>query len=204
MSFERFAALFGAMMTLALIPSPSVALVVARAIASGFAQGAAIALGIVLGDFVFILLALSGLAAIAETLDSVLIWVNYLGALYLIWLGVSLWRAQGDGLDLTARPEHSWFANLACGFWVTISDPKAIVFYVSFFPAFVDLSNLSIREIAMILAIAAISVGGAKCVYAYLGHRSRQWLSHSIANLVIPRIAAIVMIGTGVLLVTKS
>ena len=85
-------ALASAMVVLAAIPSPSVLLVVARAIASGFHQGFAVVVGIVCGDLLFILLALNGLGAIADL--SWFKWIQWLGAAYLIWMGGKLWLAK--------------------------------------------------------------------------------------------------------------
>lgn len=204
MALLSLLALFGAMITLAIIPSPSVCVVVARSIISGFRPGAAIALGILLGDFFFILLALYGLAAIADRLDGVFVWINSLGALYLTGLGVMLWRADVNAVDVEARAEISWLANLLCGFLITISDPKAIIFYLSFFPAFVDLSMISILDIALILAITTIAVGGVKVGYAFLGNQSQNLLKNTQAKIMINRIAGTVMIVTGMTLVAKT
>jgi threonine/homoserine/homoserine lactone efflux protein len=93
MTFGGGGALFGTMVVLAAIPSVSVLAVSARSAASGFVHGALTTLGVVLGDVVFILLAVYGLAAIAELMGDRFVLVRYLGAAYLVWLGVVLWRA---------------------------------------------------------------------------------------------------------------
>ena len=74
------------MLTLALIPSASVALVVTRSVTHGVANGISVSLGIVLGDLVFICLAILGLSVVAETMDWLFVTLKYIGASYLLWL----------------------------------------------------------------------------------------------------------------------
>lgn len=141
MTFSSIAALFGAMIVLATIPSPSVFAVVARSIASGFTHGLVTVIGIVLGDFVFIILAIYGLSAIAETMGSLFVLVKYLGSVYLIWLGIQLWRSKSNIIEVEGIKESSWLSNFLSGLFITLGDQKAFLFYLGFFPAFVDLSN---------------------------------------------------------------
>tara|TARA_R110002110_G_scaffold2863_6_gene14442 strand:+ start:1108 stop:1737 length:630 start_codon:yes stop_codon:yes gene_type:complete len=165
------ATLFASMLILALVPSLSVVTVTARAAAYGFRHGAAAAAGIVAGDLVFILLAVLGLAALASSLDGVLIVLKYGGGAYLIWLGVRLWRAgpaRAEPGAVPAKLSSSFFAGLL----LTLGDQKAVLFYLVFFPAFVDLNALTAPDIAAILAIAAVSVGTAKLAYACLAARA--------------------------------
>src|SRR5690606_2048454 len=86
--------LFVVMALLALLPSTSVALVVARSSTAGFLNGAAVAAGILLGDLVFAGLAVLGMAALAEVMGSFFLVLRYLAGLYLIWFGISLLRAK--------------------------------------------------------------------------------------------------------------
>jgi threonine/homoserine/homoserine lactone efflux protein len=90
MTLSIIAALFGIMVVGALIPSVSVITVSARSAASGFIHGVFTTMGIVVGDILFILLAILGLSVLAETLGSLFVLVKYLGSAYLIWLGIAL------------------------------------------------------------------------------------------------------------------
>ena len=165
MTFSSIAALLGAMIILALLPSPSVFAVVARSIASGFSHGLMTVIGIVVGDFVFIILAIYGLSALAETMDSLFVLVKYLGSAYLIWLGIELARSQSKTVKVEGIKESSWLSNFLTGLSITLADQKAIIFYLSFFPAFLDLSSVSIVDTAIIMAIAALAVGGVMLIW---------------------------------------
>ena len=204
MTLSSIAALFAAMITLAMIPSPSVFAVVARAIASGFTHGAISTMGILVGDFIFIVLAICGLATIAEKMESLFILVKYLGGAYLIWLGISLSRSKSEAVELTGIKETSWLSSFLSGLFITLSDPKAILFYMGFFPAFIELSQISLVDVTLILAIATIAVGGSKLGYAYMADKSRLLFKSSQAKKAMNIIAGSVTMGTGIFLIGKT
>lgn len=120
--------LFFLMSLLALLPSSSVALVVARASIGGFRQGAAVALGIVLGDLVFVVLAVSGMAALANTLGGAFLLLKYMAALYLVWLGIGLIRGKAVMTMPEGGTGKSLLASLLSGLAITLGDIKAIFF----------------------------------------------------------------------------
>ena len=192
------------MFVLAIIPSPSVFAVIARSVTSGFYQGLLTVIGIVIGDFVFILLAIYGLSTLAENLDGLFVLVKYLGSLYLIGLGVVLWRSRVKVEAIEAIKDSSWFTSLMSGLLITLSDQKAILFYMGFFPAFLDLSKLTIIDTGVILAIATVAVGGAKLSYAYLANKSRNLLQNTITKKFMNILAGSVMIITGIFILIKT
>lgn len=211
MTLSNGITLFGAMLVLAAIPSSSVLAVVARSLSAGFRQGLMTALGIVAGDFIFILLAMGGLAAIAKSMTVLFLLVKFLGSAYLIWLGILTWRVKPTASDTSNTDVHkasgiqssSAGANFLTGLLITLGDQKAIVFYIGFFPAFLDLSQVAVIDVVAVLAIAALAVGGPKIAYAYLADRSR-WLFQSVsAKQWMNRIAGLVMIATGVVLIAN-
>lgn len=148
------------MFVLAIIPSPSVFAVVARSIASGFLHGAITTMGVVAGDFMFILLAILGLWTLADT--STFFLVKYLGSAYLIYLGIATVRSQPSNQTIEGVKELSWLSNFMCGLLITLSDPKAMLFYAGFLPAYLDISSISFTDTVVILLSATVAVGGAK------------------------------------------
>lgn len=204
MTLNSIAALFGAMFILAIVPAPSVFAVVARSIASGFTHGVVTAIGIVFGDFIFIILAVSGLWSIAESMGSLFVLVKYLGGAYLIWLGVGLWRSKSKTEEIEGIKELSWSSNFLCGLFITLGDPRAILFYISFLSAFIELSNVSILDTGIIMVVATIAVGGAKVGYAYMAHKARFLFKSARAKKAMNITAGSVMIGTGIFLVAKT
>lgn len=172
MTIASAIALLLAMSLLAALPSASVALVVTRAATLGIANGAAVALGIVLGDLVFVALAIMGMSFLAETLGSLFVVVKCAGGAYLVWLGVNLLRAERRVDSVAgATPRLSLLASFAAGLVLTLGDVKAILFYASFFPAFVDMAALTPGDIATIAGLTILSVGGIKLAYAVAARR---------------------------------
>jgi threonine/homoserine/homoserine lactone efflux protein len=162
--------LFSVMAALALLPSTSVALVVARSSTAGFSNGAAAAGGIVVGDLIFVCLAILGMAAVAELMGGFFIIVRYLAGAYLIWVGVSLLRSRQPSPSASiGRSSPSLLVSFFSGLIVTLGDVKAIFFYASLFPAFVDLATISGADVAFIVILTLFSVGGVKLGYAYAG-----------------------------------
>ena len=95
MSIIQAFTLFVLMIGLAALPSSSVALVVARSATAGVSNGIAVSIGIVLGDLLFVFLAILGLTAIAELMGGFFAVVKVAGGLYLLGFGISLLIAKG-------------------------------------------------------------------------------------------------------------
>jgi len=171
MTFSGIAALFGAMIVLASFPSVSVLTVSAKSAAYGFSHGVFTTLGIMVGDIVYILLAIYGLSFLVDT--NLFVWLKYLGGAYLTWLGIKLWSSKPKIADVEGIKESSLLSSFLAGLLITLADQKAILFYLFFFPAFVDLSTLTLWDTGIIIVIALIALGGAKLSYAYLAvHKS--------------------------------
>ena len=201
MSPSSVLTLFGTMFVLAIMPSPSVFAVIARSVASGFIHGAITAVGIVVGDFIFILLAMVGLWTISETAGSMFLVVKYAGAAYLIYVGMTTWLSKPSHTqEVRDIKKFSWVSNFMGGLLITLSDPKAILFYAGFLPAYLDLSSISSTEIGIVLLSASIAVGGAKLMYAYLADKARLLFSRGWVQTAMNILAGSVMIGTGIFL----
>lgn len=189
---------------LAVIPSVSVLAVSARAAAFGFSHGLFTALGIVAGDTIFILIAVYGLAFIADAMGDQFVLIQYLGGAYLIWLGVSLWRADAKLRKSGEVAQSSWSSSFMTGLLITLGDQKAILFYLGFFPAFIDLRLMTPVDTLLIILIAAIGVGGAKLVYAWLADRASLIFRNTRAIRGLNAFAAGVMILVGIALLLKT
>ena len=192
------------MTVLAIVPSVSVMAVTARAAAFGFSHGLFTALGIVVADILFILVAVYGLALIAEMMGDQFRLIQYIGAIYLIWLGISLWRADAKARTSDSLRQSSWSSSFLTGFLITLGDQKAILFYLGFFPAFIDLSAMTPVDTLIIVLIAILAVGGAKLIYAFLADRASLMFKNSRALHGINILAACIMIAVGITLLLKT
>ena len=194
------------MVSLAVIPSTSVALVVTRSATFGVANGLAVSVGIVLGDLIFIAFAIFGLTIVAETLGSFFMIIKVLGGLYLLWLGLSLLTVKGSA-SISANKcssKGNLIASFLAGFLLTLGDIKAIIFYASLFPIFIDLSVVEAPEILIIVFITILGVGGVKVFYAIFANKVAAYTkSTNMANAA-RKTAGSFMIGAGGCLVVKA
>lgn len=159
--------LFLAMIALAAMPSSSVALVVVRSATLGVHHGVATALGIVMGDLLFVVLAIAGLVAAVEVMGSVFTVLRYVAAAYLIWVGVGLIRHRDQPhKPRGAHEARGIWASFAAGMILTLGDVKAVFFYAALFPVFVDVPALTAFDASLIAAITVVAVGGVKVTYA--------------------------------------
>jgi len=205
MSLFEVLALFAAMATLALVPSASVALVVARSSSAGFSNGSAVAAGIVAGDLVFVFLAFLGMAALAEVVGSFFLIIRYLAGAYLIWFGISLMRSDVSlSMKDSARSALKLSASFFSGLLLTLGDIKAIFFYASLFPAFVDLAAVNALDMAIIAVITVVAVGGVKLGYAYLAGFAASFAINRRAERAVRVTAGSLMVGAGSYLIAKA
>jgi threonine/homoserine/homoserine lactone efflux protein len=206
MSILDSISLFLVMIALAAIPSTSVALVVTRSVMLGISNGVAVSLGIVLGDLVFIGFAILGLSAIAEAMGTFFVVVRCLGGAYLLWIGYSLLTAKGSPTYTISEAtlNGNLFVSFLSGFFLTLGDIKAIVFYLSLLPAFIDLAFVSTADLLTILFITVVAVGGVKIAYAIAARKFAKLTQGKKLRKGTRNVAGSFMIGAGSYLILKA
>jgi threonine/homoserine/homoserine lactone efflux protein len=100
----------------AFIPSSSVALVVTRSLTHGIPNGISVSMGIVVGDAIFILLVVFGLSVVAESMGWLFLAIKYIGATYLIWLGLRCYYQNQQPLQLKKSNKRRFCNKLFCWF----------------------------------------------------------------------------------------
>jgi threonine/homoserine/homoserine lactone efflux protein len=132
--------------------------------------------------------------------------IKVLGGLYLIWLGYSLLSNTGKTRITINKPNSkgSLVASFMAGFFLTLGDIKAIVFYASLLPVFVDLSATQAPEIAVIGLITIFSVGGVKAGYAIFANKVAVYAKKTSMESAVSQLAGGLMIGAGGYLIVKA
>tara|TARA_R110000823_G_scaffold315180_1_gene446040 strand:- start:43 stop:660 length:618 start_codon:yes stop_codon:yes gene_type:complete len=205
MSLGEILVLFAAMVALALVPSTSVALVVARSSSAGFSNGSAVAAGIVVGDLVFVFLAVFGMAVLAEVMGSFFLILRYLAGAYLIWFGISLMRSKASlSVEDSGRSAFKLSASFLSGLLITLGDVKAIFFYASLLPVFVDLATIKALDVAIISVLTVVAVGGVKLVYAYFAVAVVSFATSLRAERAVKTTAGGFLVGAGSYLIAKA
>ena len=175
MPLDLWLAFAAATIALLLIPGPTVLLVLSYAVSKGRSVAVATALGVALGDFIAMTASLLGLGALVLTSAALFTALKWIGAAYLVWLGVKLLRsAPSGGLqaqaatgDVTAR---GVFLHAAV---VTALNPKSIAFFIAFVPQFVAADRALLPQFA-VLVVTFVGLAAINALaYALLADRLR-------------------------------
>ncbi|TJW45942.1 MAG: LysE family translocator [Mesorhizobium sp.] len=141
-STELLIALFATTAIFAYIPGPAMLYAAAQTMARGRWSGLTAALGIHLGGYVHVIAAAAGLSVLFHAVPALYMAVKLVGALYLIWLGVSLLRAKAQGEEavmpgIEPKSAHrAFFESIT----VEVLNPKTAIFFMAFLPQFIDAS----------------------------------------------------------------
>ncbi len=198
MDLQLWITFVSASVVLLLIPGPTVLLVLSYSLSKGRSVAVASAMGVALGDLIAMSASLAGLGALvlaSATLFSLLKW---LGAAYLVWLGIKLWRSAGSLNDLGKSDiqARGVFAHAAV---VTALNPKSIAFFIAFVPQFLRPSEPLMPQfmvmIATFVGLAALNA----LVYALAADRLRRIVARPGFNAVISRMGGGALIAMGIL-----
>ncbi|MBT0959812.1 LysE family translocator [Denitromonas iodatirespirans] len=205
MTLTSALALAGAVFVLAVTPGPAVASITARTLGSGLGAALWHVAGIALGDIVLIALACLGMTTLAQNYGEVFLAVKWLGAAYLIWLGIGALRGDDTPpAELPPGPSAGYFKDALTGLLTTLGNPKAILFYAAFFPTFIDLASITFVDFLLVCAIACSMVFVVLAGYALLAARARRLLRDRRAVRAMNRVSGGVLVGTGVVIAARS
>lgn len=178
MTYDGYVAFCLASTALAVVPGPTVTVVIANALRFGTRAGLMNVAGTQAGVVLWLAVAVLGLNALIEVMG---IWfdaLRYGGAAYLIWLGVRLFRSNGDLAVATerARPKGSFFLQ---GFVVILSNPKMLVLFGALIPPFLTRGGNSGQE-TLVLGLTFAGIASVSdTLYALAAGRAGAWLSRS-------------------------
>jgi homoserine/homoserine lactone efflux protein len=178
MSTDSFIAFVFAATALALVPGPTVTVIIANSLKHGTRAGLGNVLGTQAGVVIWLAIAALGLGAAIKVMGVWFDVLRYAGAAYLVWLGIKLFMSKGDLAVATdrARPKGSFFLQ---GFVVIMSNPKMLVLFGALIPPFIPLgADVSKYTLLLGLLFAAIALTG-DTAYALLAGRAGTWLSRS-------------------------
>ena len=204
MTPAAFLALSATVFVAALTPGPAVTAIVARAISDGARPAMAINAGVVTGDLVFFALAAAGMAAAARSLGDVFAVLRLVGAAYLVWQGVRLWRAAPRvEVGGASRPESHFWPNYGAGLVLMMGHVQAMLFYAALLPGFVNLAALGLPDLLMLGAMLIVVIGGVNTGYALLASRARRFFANERALRAVQRVAGSLLLVAAALVLTR-
>ena len=180
-----------------MIPGPGNLALITSTGKGGLRGGFASIFGLIAGDQVLMWAAVAGVAALLSAWPPAFNAVQWLGAAYLAWLGLRMILAKaGDKPVLHIKPHHYFKQSLV----ITLLNPKAIVFYMAFFPLFVDPAHhrgmLTFGVMAATVAVLTFFYGLAAVLLThFLAERMR---ANPLIGRVLQKVAGVFLIGFGV------
>ena len=191
-----YGAFVAAILVFLLIPGPGNLALISSTGKGGLRGGLAATLGVIAGDQVLMWLAVAGVAALLAASPRVFAGVQWLGAAYLAWLGWRMLRAQpGEAPVLQIRPRQYFQQAML----ITLLNPKAIVFYMAFFPLFVDPARHQGLATfgAMAATIAALTFLYGLVVTLLTRHLAERLRANPRIGQGLEKLAGVVLIGFG-------
>lgn len=189
-----------ATVVLLIIPGPTIVLVLTYALTQGRRVAVASAAGVALGDFIAMTTSLVGLGALVLASSTMFIALKWVGAAYLVWMGIGMIRNAGGakGIQIEGAPQLSARAVFRNAAVVTALNPKGIVFFIAFVPQFIRTDAALVPQFAILIAtfvgLATINV----LIYALLADRLRSTIRRPSVLAWMTRIGGGVLIGMGV------
>ena len=173
MDLGTWIAFVAATSILLVIPGPTILLVVSYALGQGWRAAAPTAVGVALGDFTAMVASLAGLGALLATSAGLFTALKWIGAAYLVYLGIKLFRSDAT-LDVEARTETTGAVRMALHSWiVTALNPKSLTFFIAFVPQFLDPARPLLPQATIAVATFVVLAFANAFGYALLASRAR-------------------------------
>ena len=184
--------------TFLLIPGPTILLVISYSLIRGRKAVFALLLGVGLGDIVAMILSFIGVGLLLQTVTIAFQFLKWIGAAYLILLGIKMWRSASESMELSAITDKKvWHAIMANAFVITALNPKSIVFFLAFLPQFINSEKPFLTQSLILgstfLVLAIISVLFYSMLASFTGQQMQLSLIHRWTN----RIGGSLLIGAG-------
>lgn len=197
-----YGAFCAAILVFLALPGPGTFALLTSTAKGGFRAGAAATAGLILGDQILLWLAVAGVAALLAANPALFHAVQYAGAAYLAWIGLKLLFARpGSDSPIRIEPRH----YLRQALLITVLNPKAIVFYMAFFPLFIDPATHrgGVTFAAMAATIAVITAAYCLLLCAFANAVSAQVKAHQRLAQALQKLAGIFLVGFGIRLGTS-
>lgn len=153
MTIEIWATFVSVVIIFAIIPGPTVILVLGQAISNGKKSVIPLVSGVLLGDFVAMTLSVIGLGAVLAASATLFLVLKWFGVVYLVYLGIKAWREEPqDRLASVSASGSSKASMFKSSFLVTALHPKDIVFFVAFLPQFVNPGLAAAPQLLILMA----------------------------------------------------
>jgi len=180
----------------AVSPGPGLFAVLAISTRYGPIPAIWLSLGHTIGDIIYVALAMLTLNVLSEVISNSMLYVKILGASYLIYIGYQQWRSKGISFEQSSQ-KNSTLKLLIAGFVVGVTNPKTIIFYLSFLPIFIDLNNLTVVTEIEVISVIGFTVFFVLSLANIMGIKLRKHIENPIIIKRVNELTGITMILVG-------
>jgi threonine/homoserine/homoserine lactone efflux protein len=195
MNWDLFAAFLLITMILVVTPGPIVTLVIAAGATQGTRAALTTVAGTTTGNALLLTAIAFGLTWVIRNAAAVFEILRWVGAAYLVWLGIQAWRHAGRSDPATLPGGHAQFWR---GFAVALSNPKSIAFFTAFLPQFVDAGLPVERQLAVMCAVTVVLAGLSDAAWGVAAGLGRAWFLTPWGARLIGRVSSVALIGGGI------
>jgi len=195
MNWHLFSAFLVITVLLFLTPGPIVTLILTTGARSGLRAALATVAGATSGNAAMLACVAYGLSWILQSSAQIFEILRWVGAAYLIWLGIQAWRHAGAPAEAIPPGDH---VHVSRGFLVAITNPKSIAFFTAFLPQFID-ATLPTGHQLIVMCVTSVILGGVlDCGWAVAAGLGRAWFLKPQHNRLLGRISGAVLVGGGI------
>jgi threonine/homoserine/homoserine lactone efflux protein len=195
MNYQLFSAFLLLTIILVLTPRPIVTLVLATGATRGVRAGLITVAGSTLGNALLISGIALGLSLVIQHAAVIFEWLGWIGAAYLIWLGIQAWLHAGADTAVAPPRGHVYFR---CGFLAAITNPKTIAFFTAFLPQFIDPSLPAGHQLLVMCVVAITMASVTDCGWAMVAGAGRSFFLRNASAKWLGRISGLALIGGGI------
>ena len=200
MDLTTFFSLAAAAFIFGISPGPGTLAALSVSTTQGLRSGLVLSAGEGIGDVIYLSMAILSLGYLSQYLEPVMNLVRWIGAGYLIYLGISQFKLQTLDLNKESNQTKNSIKQFFIGFLIGGTNPKVILFYLSVIPLFLDLTNINFITGFQIVITVYISVFASLVVVCIAGDQIKSWVSDPSSAKKLNKFTGIVMVIVGLLL----
>ena len=204
MSLSVLFAYCAALFVAAVIPGPGMTSVVARALGSSFSATLPMGIGLIVGDLVYLTAVILGLAVVAKTFGTAFLIIKYVGAAYLGWMAYKIWTAGISITDVHAEKQTSSFMTFLSGLFITLGNPKPMLFYVALVPSIVDIQHISLLDYGILVLATSVVLIAVLVPYIALASRIRLLMKQPKPLEILNKTAATFLAGSAMFIALRA
>lgn len=184
------------------IPGPTTLMVLGHTASNGWRMGALSLIGVTLGDICAITLSVLGFSALLAASSEAFTAMKWIGAAYLVWLGIQLWRAPPMDITPTHEKRSTARGAILQTFIVTLLNPKGILFFAAFLPQFIDPAKPLWPQVIVLMITFDILAAAIQGFYIFAMGRARNRIADPRVLKNMNRVGGAMLVGAGLFTAT--